>query len=374
MRAAQSDHDRNDLDGSLTVHKLLERQVRRFFGTPDAVPAELQPFLALVDAAYCDADRDHSLLQHSMDTVSQELVERNRLLARQLAEKQRLEIELARAQKLESVGQLAAGIAHEINTPVQFVGDSLYFLKDAAETLRPYTERMSALRDRSQRGELRASDWDALDALKAELDIDYLLENMPKAADCALEGVNRVGSIVRAMKSFAHPDQPDQTNVLLDEAIRNTLIVARNEIKYVADVQTDLGEVPPVRCFAGDVNQLLINILVNASHSIEDVVRGTGERGRITVTLERDGEEAVIAIADTGTGIPEAIRERIFDPYFTTKELGRGMGQGLAIAHNIVVKRHGGSLRFDTKEGVGTTFFIRLPIDGLEHRDSGNGR
>ena len=356
------------------MHKLLERQVRRFFGTPDAVPAELQPFLALVDAAYCDADRDHSLLQHSMDTVSQELVERNRLLARQLAEKQRLEIELARAQKLESVGQLAAGIAHEINTPVQFVGDSLYFLKDAAETLRPYTERMSALRDRSQRGELRASDWDALDALKAELDIDYLLENMPKAADCALEGVNRVGSIVRAMKSFAHPDQPDQTNVLLDEAIRNTLIVARNEIKYVADVQTDLGEVPPVRCFAGDVNQLLINILVNASHSIEDVVRGTGERGRITVTLERDGEEAVIAIADTGTGIPEAIRERIFDPYFTTKELGRGMGQGLAIAHNIVVKRHGGSLRFDTKEGVGTTFFIRLPIDGLEHRDSGNGR
>jgi two-component system, NtrC family, sensor kinase len=199
---------------------------------------------------------------------------------------------------------------------------------------------------------------------EAAADLDYLLENMPAALDRALDGLNRVAVIVRSMKDFAHPDHTAMADADLNRGIESTLVIANNEYKYVADVETSLGELPPVRCHAGEINQVVLNIVVNAAHAIGDQVRGTGKKGRITIATFRDGDDAVVRITDSGGGIPESVRDRIFDPFFTTKEIGKGTGQGLSMARSIVVEKHDGRLDFETEAGVGTTFTMRLPIAG----------
>jgi len=178
--------------------------------------------------------------------------------------------------------------------------------------------------------------------------------------------VERVVSIVRAMKEFAHPDSKEMVSADINRALLNTLTVARNELKYVADIETSLGDLPPVVCSIGDINQVFLNLLVNSAHAIADVVQGTGKKGTIQVHTQAEGSTVLITISDTGGGIPEAIFERIFDPFFTTKEVGRGTGQGLAIARSVVVDRHRGKLTFESKLGEGTTFYVRLPVAGVE--------
>jgi signal transduction histidine kinase len=278
-----------------------------------------------------------------------------------VTERKKLESDLAQAQKLESVGRLASGIAHEINTPVQFVSDSIHFVRDGTQDLSMLIEKYQQLRLSSV---VPVSSELAADIARAEesVDLPYLLDRMPKALDRALSGLGHVAVIVRSMKEFAHPDQKDKTGIDLNKAIASTLMIANNECKYVADVETDFGELPAVNCFAGDINQVILNVVVNAAHAIGDQVQGTDRKGRINVQTCHDGEHVVIAISDTGSGIPSSIRDKIFDPFFTTKGVGRGTGQGLAIARSIVVDRHGGTIEFETEVGRGTTFFIRLPI------------
>jgi signal transduction histidine kinase len=268
---------------------------------------------------------------------------------------QQLEVDLRQAQKLEAVGRLAAGIAHEINTPIQFVGDSTRFLEDAFVALSGVVQACEEA--------VPPEALDALHRLQEEADLDYLREQVPKAIARTLQGVQRVATIVGAMKEFAHPDRKEMVATDLNRAIQATLEISRNEYKYVAEVHTDLGELPLVMCHAGDLNQVVLNLVVNAAHAIADVVRGTGEMGRIRVATRRDGGDVTIAVSDTGAGIPDAIRDRVFDPFFTTKEVGRGTGQGLAIARSIVSK-HRGTIHFESEQGKGTTFFIRVPLSG----------
>ena len=258
-----------------------------------------------------------------------------------------LELELQQSQKLESVGRLAAGVAHEINTPVQFVGDSVRFVRDAL----PDLARALALHGGAAR---EPSDDD--------LDVDYVLEQSPIALDRALDGLDRVATIVRSMKAFAHPDTSEMASCDLNAAIESVLTIARNEYKYVADVDLRLGELPPVTCHAGELNQVVLNLVVNAAHAIGDAIAGTERRGVIGIATRVDGADAVIAISDTGTGIPDAVRARIFDPFFTTKPVGKGTGQGLAIARTLVVDHHRGALSFTSEVGKGTTFEIRVPV------------
>jgi PAS domain S-box-containing protein len=273
-----------------------------------------------------------------------------------------IESQLHQAQKMEAIGQLAAGIAHEINTPTQFVSDSIFFLRDAftsmLEVLAVQRRALSITSNTPSSQSVLAE----VQAAEEKADVDYVTTNAPQAFESSLDGLKRIGSIVRAMKEFSHPDNNEMALADLNAAIANTLTIARNEYKYVADVETDFAELPPIRCHIGALNQVFLNLLVNAAHAIGDAPEKLGKRGTIRVRTRLEPEHVRIEIEDTGSGIPEAVRGRIFEPFFTTKEVGKGTGQGLTLAHGIVVKRHKGTLTFESEEGKGTTFFVRLPL------------
>ncbi len=270
--------------------------------------------------------------------------------------------ELAAAQKLESVGRLASGVAHEINTPVQFVADNVEFLRTSIGELATVIQAYRQLQHAVAAGvDIDAAARTAADTEQA-VDLDYILENAPQAVQSSIDGLGRIATIVRSMKEFAHPDQAQKTFADLNQAIRSTLVIANNEYKYVADIDERYDDLPLVQCHLGEINQVVLNLLVNASHAISDVAKHSGVRGKLSVRTRLDGDMVEIAIADTGGGIPEGIRDRVYDPFFTTKEVGKGTGQGLALAHSTIVIKHGGTLRFETECGKGTTFFVRLPV------------
>jgi PAS domain S-box-containing protein len=286
------------------------------------------------------------------------------ILVQDDTEKHALDDQLRSAQKMEAIGQLAAGIAHEINTPIQYVGDNTNFLKDSWGLLVSLLAAAQRLRDEVPPGTVPQATIDSFDQCSKIADIDYLSQDIPRAIDQTLEGVQRVARIVSAMKEFSHPGALEKHAIDLNRAIETTVTISRNEWKYVAEVKTQLDpNLPLVPCLAGEINQVLLNLLVNAAHAIADAShQGVGGPGTITLSTRRDGDCVEISVADTGTGIPEHVRERVFDPFFTTKEVGKGTGQGLMLAHTVVVKKHGGKIWFDTEVGKGTTFFVRLPL------------
>ncbi|MBI5508984.1 MAG: PAS domain S-box protein [Deltaproteobacteria bacterium] len=292
---------------------------------------------------------------------------------RDITDRQRIEAELGHARKLEAVGRLAAGIAHEINTPAQYVGDSINFLAETfASTkglLSEYRKAVAAL-PTSPECQKIARD---LQVAEETADIAYIEENAPGAFARATDGVTRISTIVRAMKEFAHPDRREKSPADLNQALQNTLTIARNEYKYVAEAETDLGELPPVLCHVGDLNQVFLNLMVNAAHAISEVVGKSGDKGKIRIKTRHEGDSVRIDVQDTGAGIPETIRHRIFEPFFTTKEVGKGTGQGLTIARSIVVDKHGGTVTFESVTGKGSTFTIRLPIAGNSAPPKGIG-
>jgi two-component system, NtrC family, sensor kinase len=297
----------------------------------------------------------------------EEAENRNRLqrqLYEEMQQREQMAIELRLAQKLESVGRLAAGIAHEINTPIQYVGDGVQFLRDAfVELIRMidvHRECLAAL----QSGSLSLPDVvQRAHAAEAAAELEFLKSEAPKAFERTLEGVARVASIVRAMKEFAHPDVNEQALADINHAIETTLTVARGEYRYVATVATRFGELPEVFCNVGELNQVFLNLIVNAAHAIQQSGKDA-LTGRIEVTTRLEGAHVTIDFADNGCGIPAENLEKIFDPFFTTKEVGRGTGQGLAIARSIVIDRHCGSIDVRSTVGVGTHFILRLPIGG----------
>ena len=291
---------------------------------------------------------------------------RNEIGERQKAEEARAaaEEQLRQAHKLEAVGQLAAGIAHEINTPTQYVGDNTRFLRDSFQSMATAFKAYSTFLETAQNGPVTPSTIAELKAVLEENDLDYLFEQIPSAIADALEGVNRITKIVSAMKEFSHPGGHEKAPSDLNQAIESTVAVTRNEWKYIAEMRLELdAQLPPVTCFLGEFNQAILNLIVNASHAITDVVKQKpGTMGVITIRTLRDGDTAEVRVSDTGTGIPEKIRPRIFDPFFTTKAIGQGTGQGLSVVYGTIVKRHGGTVTIESEEGKGTTFIIRLPI------------
>ncbi len=276
------------------------------------------------------------------------------------SERMNLENQLRQAQKLEAIGQLAAGVAHEINTPTQFIGHNLKFLEESWPTVKAAIGRRQGEVDGSPAAApMRTT---TIPENVTDDDLDYVLEEIPRAIEQSLDGVQRIAGIVRAMKEFSHPGSGENRPENLNKAIETTILVTRNEWKYVAELVTGLDPtLPEVCCSIGEINQVILNLLVNAAHAIRDK-SADGKLGTITVTTRQVDGLVEVAISDTGAGIPENVRARVFEPFFTTKEVGRGTGQGLALAHNVVVKKHGGSIWFETEVGKGTTFFLQLPL------------
>jgi signal transduction histidine kinase len=332
------------------THRLVEIE------SSDEIAVLAVAFNQMVEQLASERDRlEERVIQRTV-----QLEDANIQLREEMKQRSAMELELRHAQKLQSVGRLAAGVAHEINTPIQFVGDSVQFIDEAISDVVVVLSKQRDVVERVLAGEAAVACAAAAVEAFEQYDMQYLLEELPQAAGRALDGVSRVGAIVQSMKVFSHQHQ-GLTLVDINQVIVNTLTIARNEYKYVADVETDYGDIPLVSCQRGEINQVLLNIVLNAAQAIADATDGD-RRGRISIATKRDGDCVVVSIADTGGGIPDEIRDRVFEPFFTTKEVGKGTGQGLAIAHSVIVDKHGGSLMFDSTPGVGTTFHIRLPI------------
>jgi two-component system, NtrC family, sensor kinase len=281
---------------------------------------------------------------------------------RDISQRCAIQAQLQEAQKMESIGQLAAGIAHEINTPAQFISDNLTFLRDSWKSVKELMElHRATVRDNSK--------WlpddlaERLRQAEQACDLDFTMAEVPQAIDQAIDGASRVAKIVRAMKEFSHPGSDEKQPADINQAIRTTLTVSRNEWKYVAELETVLQpDLQPVPCDIGELNQVFLNLLINSAHAIAEVVgNGSAKKGKITIRTMQDAKFTTITVQDTGAGIRPEIQSRVFDLFFTTKGVGRGTGQGLFLAHNSIVKKHGGKIWFESEVGKGTTFFIQLP-------------
>lgn len=301
--------------------------------------------------------------------ISSALVEREakaRLqdqLVEELRERERMSMELHIARKLESVGRLASGIAHEINTPIHFVGDGVSFLKSAVADLRQLLEIYRDAVENLVRGAEPEPVQRRLKDIEEKFDRPFLDEEIPAAFERTHEGIERVASIVRAMKEFAHPDEHEHSPADINRAIETTLLVASNEYKYCAKVQTELTELPPVMCNIGEINQVFLNLIINAAHAIQAAGRDA-DSGLIRIHTASSGNFVEIVFEDNGCGIPKENLERMFDPFFTTKEVGKGTGQGLAISRSIIVEKHSGKIDVDSEVGRGTRMILRLPVGG----------
>ncbi len=282
-----------------------------------------------------------------------------------ITEKMALEAQLRQAHKLEAIGQLAAGIAHEINTPSQFVANNTTFLKESWGAIDRLLQVAQTIhKEVSETGSISEATRASFAESWQQSDLDYLRREVPTSIDQSLEGLQRVANIVRAMKEFSHPGTKGKTPIDINHAIQTTIAVAKNEWKYVSEVITNFAaDLPLVPCIPGEFNQVILNLLVNAAQAIGSLPGDrTKEKGKITISTRRSGENVEISIQDTGAGIPEKIRDRVFEPFFTTKPVGKGTGQGLSMAHSTIVKRGNGKIWFESEVGVGTTFFIQLPL------------
>lgn len=279
----------------------------------------------------------------------------------------KLELNLRQSQKLEAVGQLAAGIAHEINTPAQYIGDNVNYFKSALDDIKGIVDLYGRLLVEAKSGkEVSKGVISDVEEAAEEADLDYLMEDLPEAIDSALDGVSRISSIVKAMKEFSHPGTSKKEFTDINRCIKNTVVVSHSEWKYVAELQTELAsDLPNVYCLQGEMNQVFLNMIVNAAHAIAGDTGGASEGaelGLIKISTVKNGDFCEIKITDNGQGMPPEVKERIFDPFYTTKEVGKGTGQGLAIAYSVVVDKHQGAISVDSEEGVGTTFTISVPI------------
>jgi PAS domain S-box-containing protein len=325
---------------------------------------------AMADAsrwAAAEQDRSREILlardalaakNEALLTAQAALQEAYATLQRETEVRKRLETELSLAQRLESIGQLAAGVAHEINTPMQYVGDNVTFLAAAFGGLSGYIDQANGVLDRAGPDPHEARG--LLLAAQKQVRLSFLLDEAPRAIQASRDGIAHVSKIIQALKAFAHRDTDEKVVGDINRTLRDTLTVAQNEYRQVANIETALDELPPIYCFPGKLNQVFLNLIINAAHAIQDANKSA--LGLIRVASSVEDGHIVVSISDDGCGIPAAIEDRIFEQFFTTKQVGRGSGQGLSLARRIVVDLHGGTLSFESTVGQGTTFLIRLPV------------
>jgi PAS domain S-box-containing protein len=276
-----------------------------------------------------------------------------------------IEMQLVQSQKMETIGVLAAGLAHEINTPLQYVIGNFSFLKDALFHVAEYIFKIREVLGSSRMSSVQAA-FEDVERMYVEHDIAFIVEEAPSALRSSLEGLDRIAAIVSSVKQFAHPDANELVPVDVNRELVNAVNISTNEWKYTAEVHTEFDEnLPLLPCVASDFNQAILNLIINAAHAIQDKHDGISSKGRITIKTKHDKHHVFISIADNGIGIPVAIQNKIFNPFFTTKVVGKGTGMGLAMVLKIIEK-HKGKIWFDSREGEGTTFFVQIPILDLQ--------
>lgn len=351
---------------------VLVAELRRQLAARDKVITVLKKRVAARDDAVASplaTLQQNIALGKVVALKTHELNRERQELEQALADLGKAQVALLQAQKMESIGQLAAGIAHEINTPAQYVSDNLAFVCKAKQVLDHVFDMTFGIVDAARAQGVAPELVAALDAQVKSSKFQYLRKQTPEALQQSLEGVERITKIVGAMKRFSHPSAGEKEPVDLRELVATTITVARNEWKYVAEIETDFADdVPLVPCLRDEIGQVLLNLVVNAAHAIGDtLVPGEREQGRIRIVLRRAGDSHVdLCVGDDGPGIPEAIRTKVFDPFFTTKPVGKGTGQGLAIAYSTVVEKHQGRIFFEpSADQRGTTFVVRLPLNAV---------
>jgi len=356
-------------------HKLLERQIRRFFGgrdaLPDNLPEGMNDFLEAVASAYADADADRLSIERSLELMSKELTESNQQLRNELGDRLRIEEalrnekaeqealirrleeaqhQLLQSEKMAAIGQLAAGVAHEINNPIGFVSSNLGSMRHYVVSILAFVAELENI----QAG-LPLAARQHIAAMKEKFDLKYLGEDALPLLEESSEGILRVKQIVQDLKDFSHVDEAHWKFSNLHAGLDSTLNIVSSQVKYVASVVKEYGAIPNVECLPGQLNQVFLNMLVNASQAIKD------KHGTITIRTGCESEgEVFVEFCDDGEGIaPENIK-RIFDPFFTTKPVGSGTGLGLSLSYGII-KKHGGRIELSSEVGVGTRFHIVIP-------------
>jgi two-component system, NtrC family, sensor kinase len=348
----------------------LERKLLRLENKLHAKEKTIRTLIQRLEERQESRSSSFHILEHNaaiermVSTKTNSLEDQKQRLSEALQELKRTQAKLLQAQKLEAIGQLAAGIAHEINTPTQYVSDNTAFLQRAFGSLMSALDTLQQVLAAARSGAVPPEAIEAADEVLSRAKLPYLLKHIPRAVEQSLEGLGRISSIVLAMKEFSHPSGNEKQPVNLHEAIESTVTIARNEWKYVADMEFDFDDtLPLVPVHRNEFNQVVLNVIVNAAHAIAEASdNGAKGKGKIRIRTRRDDDFVEIRVIDSGNGIPEKIRGRVFEPFFTTKPVGRGTGQGLAISYSVIVDKHRGTIAFETEEGRGTTFVIRLPL------------
>jgi two-component system, NtrC family, sensor kinase len=340
----------------------LEAKLAAKDRTIDALMRRVEDRLAERTSSFLVLEQSLAL-EHVVTNKTADLRDQKARLAKALDDLRQTQAKLLQAQKLEAIGQLAAGIAHEVNTPAQYVTDNVTFLQRAFAKLGRVIDAHAKVSDAVRRGDAGVDALEALDATLETSKLEYLQQQVPRAIQQSLEGLGQVSSIVKAMKEFSHPSGGEKQPVDIHDVIESTSLVAKNEWKYVADLELRFDwTLPPVLVLRNELSQVLLNLIINAAHAIAgNLKEGATEKGKITISTRAVGDVVEVRIKDTGDGIPSAVQPHIFEPFFTTKEVGKGTGQGLSICYSVVVDRHQGSIEFETEEGTGTTFVVCLP-------------
>lgn len=290
------------------------------------------------------------------------------VMATDVTKQKSMQTQLDQALRMESVGQLAAGVAHEINTPMQYIGDNVRYVAKSMKKLENVFERLPELLDAEVTTErIEEIREEVLGSIKLSK-IKSTLVQIPDALNDSIEGVASVSKIVAAMKEFTHPGSDQKSEVCINHVLESTITVAKNEWKYVSEIETSFEkEICKIEALPSELNQAFLNIIVNASHAISDrVSAGDIAKGMIKISTSAAADHVLVTIEDNGGGIPAAVRDKVFEPFFTTKEVGKGTGQGLSVAFTVIKKKHGGNVSFTVEEGVGTTFMVKLPKKAFE--------